>query len=146
MTRATWIERWQSYNILFLTVTVGLAVWFASSGVSEARAKKDLIYNECACACVLPGQSFGTITDIKNTAGLPCGAYNNKTCNVEDPETGGIRSGTTKECGPFKPSGTKGMVPPPIGTNPPVLQRRGVEGERPDTTTANPSGTSPESK
>jgi len=118
-------------STMFLALTVGLAVFFGSSDVSLAL-QNDPIYNQCACACVLPGESFGVIDEVSNTAGVPCGAYNNKTCNVEDPQTGGIRTGTLKYCGGFKPGGIKGMgrVRPPIGTNPPVLQR-GVEPEAP---------------
>ena len=118
-------------STMFLALTVGLAVLFGSSDVSFALPK-DPIYNQCACACVLPGESFGVIDEVSNTAGVPCGAYNNKTCNVEDPQTGGIRTGTLKYCGGFKPGGIKGMgrVRPPIGRNPPVLQR-GVEPEAP---------------
>jgi hypothetical protein len=117
-------------SVLFLALTVGLAMWSASSGNSWALKPRPTIYNKCVCACATPATGFGTILDgIQNTAGLPCSAYNNKPCRGED-ENGATISGTTKFCGGDKTSGTKAMTLPP-GTNPPVLQRRGVEPEPP---------------
>lgn len=115
-------------NILFLALSVGLTLWIASPGVSVALQKKDAIYNECACAC--DGPTGGGIIDIRNTGGFSCGAYNGKTCNYEDPATGGIRSGTTKWCTPYKPSGTRAAALPRKDMNSAVMSR-GVEGESP---------------
>jgi hypothetical protein len=117
-------------SIIVLAVTVGLAVSIVFPGVSLARQKRPTIYNKCGCACYTPATGFGTILDgIQNTAGLPCGAYNNKPCQGTD-ENGAVISGTTKFCTGDKTSGTKALTLPP-GTNPPVLQRRGIEGEPP---------------
>jgi hypothetical protein len=146
-------------SILFLALTVGLAVLFASSGVSLA-VPKDPIYNTCMCACMAPvGQGFGGIlTGIRNTAGLPCEAYNNKTCNEESAD-GVMTTGNTKFCQGDKSGGTKVILAPSTGQNAPVLQqtpttpggmrapttgtilRRGIEGEQP----AEPSPGSPTS-
>jgi len=115
-------------NILFFALSVGLTLWIASPGVSVALQKKDAIYNECACAC--DGPTGGGIIDIKNTGGFSCGAYSGKTCNYEDPATGGIRSGTTKWCTPYKPSGTRAAALPRTGMNSAVMGR-GVEAESP---------------
>ena len=127
-------------RLMFLAMTVGLAVWFASPGVSWALKPRPTIYNKCGCACYTPATGFGTILDgIQNTAGLPCGAYNNKPCQGTD-ENGAVISGTTKFCTGDKSSGTKALALPP-GTNPPVLQRRGIEPEQPAAPqTPTPSG------
>jgi hypothetical protein len=124
MTTVTRIEKWQS-RAMFLALTVGLAVLFASSGVSWALPK-DPIYNVCACACFDPATGFGEIlADIQNTAGVPCGAYNNRACSLD----GGTRTGTTKYCGAYKPGGTRAaMMLPRTGSSTGILSR-GVEGE-----------------
>lgn len=113
-----------------LALIAGLMVWLALPSESVARPKKDLIYNECACRCVAPGDVVGVITDIKNTAGVSCGTYNSKTCNYADPATGGVRSGTLRDCGGFKPGGTKALQQAVPKLNSPIM-RRGIEGEQP---------------
>ncbi len=115
---------------ILLLVAIGLAVWSAAPESSWALKPKPSIYNKCVCACATPATGFGTILDgIQNTAGLPCGAYNNKPCSGQD-ENGATISGTTKFCTGDKAGGTKAMSLSP-GANPPLLQRRGVEGEPP---------------
>jgi hypothetical protein len=115
-------------SILFLAVTVGLAVWSGSSGVALALKPRPTIYNKCVCACYTPATGFGTILDgISNTAGVPCGLYNNRPCTDRD-ENGATISGTTKYCTGDKTSGTKAMtVAPSVLQNAPVLQSRGIE-------------------
>ena len=115
---------------ILLALTVGLAVWSASSGVALALKPRPTIYNKCVCACYTPATGFGTILDgISNTAGVPCGMYNNRPCTGTD-ENGATISGTTKFCGGDKTSGTKAMtVAPSVLQNAPVLQSRGVEPE-----------------
>jgi hypothetical protein len=145
MTTVMRSEKWPS-SVMFLALTVGLAVLFGSSGSSLA-APKDPIYNVCACACYDPTTGFGELlADIQNTAGVPCGAYNGRACSLD----GGTRTGTTKYCGGYKPGGTRaGMLAPSLEQNAPVLQqtpttpggmrapttgtiqRRGIEGEQP---------------
>lgn len=113
---------------LLLMLTIGLAVWSASPKNSWALKPRPTLYNKCVCACSTPATGFGTILDsIQNTAGLPCGAYNNKPCSGQD-ENGATISGSTKFCTGDKAGGTKALTLPP-GANPPVLQRRGIEPE-----------------
>jgi hypothetical protein len=50
----------------------------------------------CTCACVTSSQI--QIANY-NSQGYPCEAFNGATCNVEDPATGGIRSGQLLSCG-----------------------------------------------
>ena len=90
---------------------------------------KDLVYNTCACFC--DGATGGGIIDIRNSGGYSCSAYNNKTCNYEDEATGGIRTGTTKWCGGFKPDGVKAMTLAPLSLSKDAITRRGVEGDQP---------------
>ena len=93
---------------LFLLVTVGVVTWITSPEISSARPKSP-IYNECACACYTPATGFGTILDIKNTAGVACEMYNNRPCTGTD-ANGATISGTTKYCGGYKPGGTRAML------------------------------------
>jgi hypothetical protein len=110
-------------------VAMGFAIGFASPEVSWAKPKTGVAYKECACICQAPGDALGVITDIRNTGGFSCGAYNGKTCNYTDPATGGVRTGTTKNCGGFKPGGTISFKAPTaeIGS----ILRRGIEGQQP---------------
>jgi hypothetical protein len=115
-------------SIMFLGLSIGFGALIVAPGDGLARAKNDTIYNVCACACFDPATGFGEIlADIHNTAGVPCGAYNNRACSLD----GGTRTGTTKYCGGYKPGGTKAtMLAPSTGLNAPI-QRRGVEGDQP---------------
>lgn len=117
-------------GVLFIAMTVGLAVWSASSGVAVALKPRPTIYNKCVCACYDPSTGFGTILDgISNTAGVPCGVYNNRPCTIHN-EDNSTTGGTTKYCGDDKTSGTKAMTfAPLVLQNAPVLRSRGVESE-----------------
>lgn len=110
--------------------SLGLAVLFAWPGSGLTAQKESTIYNQCACFC--DGPTGGGIIDISNSGGFSCGTYNSKTCNYEDSKTGGIRSGTTKYCGGFKPGGTKAMRAPAI-TKEPMVMSRGTEPDSPAT-------------
>jgi hypothetical protein len=61
---------------------------------------------KCDCACSAPSGAGGHI-DSFNTYdphGLPCDALVGATCNVSDPSTGGVATGTVQHC--FKPGDT----------------------------------------
>ena len=122
---------------LVLAVGVGVGLTIVAPDVTYAKPK-DPIYNECACACYTPASGFGTILDIRNSAGVACGMYNNRPCTGTD-ENGATISGTTKYCGPYKPGGTRAMLSTIPNTNLSVMSR-GVEGE-----TQTPSGQGDES-
>ncbi len=119
---------WKSHS-MFLTLIVGLTIFFTWVEVGMAKPKGP-IYNQCACICQAPGDIIGVITDFSNTGGYSCGVYNSKTCNYSDPTTGGVRSGKTKYCGPFKPGGTVNFRAPMTGDKGAVLSR-GIEEEQP---------------
>lgn len=114
---------------MLLGLTVGLALTIVAPDVSSARPKKDTLYNTCACACQDPVTGFGELlTDIRNTAGVPCGAYDNKACTLTAPD-GATRAGTTKFCTGDVAGGTRAM----LGGIPNMklsVMSRGVEGEK----------------
>jgi hypothetical protein len=113
-------------NLVTLASFAGLCLSFIWPSVGLALPK-DLTYNTCACFC--DGATGGGIIDIRNSGGYSCSAYNNKTCNYEDEATGGIRTGTTKWCGGFKPDGVRAMFQAPLSKD--AITRRGVEGDQP---------------
>jgi hypothetical protein len=53
----------------------------------------------CACEFYLNGTLISTLQTYSAPNGTFCSAYNNKTCNLEDPVSGGLRSGNTVSCG-----------------------------------------------
>ena len=112
---------------MLLALTVGLTLTVVAPEVSSARQKKDAIYNVCGCACQDPVTGFGELlTGIQNTAGVPCGAYNNRACSLD----GGTRTGTTKFCTGDVAGGTRAMLSVIPNTKLSVMSR-GVEGEKP---------------
>lgn len=115
-----------SYRLIFVLM-VGFILTGMSPEVSSARAKKDTIYNQCACACYTPATGFGTILDIRNDAGVSCELYNNRPCTGTD-QNGAVISGTTKFCGGYKPGGTRAMLSGIPNMTLSVMSR-GVEGE-----------------
>ncbi len=129
MTPVTQTHMWMRGRMV-LGVCAGLILVLTWVEVSLAKPK-GTIYKQCACICQAPGDIIGVITDISNTGGFSCGAYNGKTCNYSDPATGGVRSGTTKYCGPYKPGGTVIFRTPLSGITGSVLSR-GIEGEQPE--------------
>jgi hypothetical protein len=115
-------------HVTFFVLTVVLAAWLAAPGDSLALKKRPGMYNVCACACYTPGSGFGTILDgIQNTAGVPCGFYNNRPCTGTD-ENGATMSGTTKYCGGMKDGGTTAMLSRIPNTTLSIMSR-GAEGE-----------------
>lgn len=120
-------DNWKSSS-MGVMLTLGFAVLFTPPGVTWAKPKGS-IYKQCACICQAPGDIIGVITDFSNTGGFSCGAYNGKTCNYSDSATGGVRSGTTKYCGPYKPGGTVAFRAPLSSLKGSVLSR-GIEGDQ----------------
>jgi len=111
---------------IVLVLAVGFGFTFVGPHVSSAKPKNP-IYNECACACYTPATGFGTILDIRNSAGVACGMYNNRPCTGTD-ENGATISGTTKYCQGYKPGGTRAMLGAIPDTKLSVMSR-GTEGE-----------------
>jgi hypothetical protein len=80
-------------------VTLGCAVVSAVmtlSAAAHAKPKGQGGGATCTCACVTSGNI--QVADY-NSQGYPCEAFNGATCNLEDPATGGTRSGQLISCG-----------------------------------------------
>lgn len=120
-------QKREQISRILLMLTIGLAAWSASPENSWALKPRPTIYNECACRCVAPGDIVGSISHFNNDAGVSCGAYLGKTCNYTNSTTGGVSTGTLKNCGGYKPGGTKALQAAPQ-VNAPIM-RRGVDGE-----------------
>lgn len=124
-------------NMILVTVIIGFAVGLASPGVSSARQKVPTVSKKCGCVCKDPATGFGELlTDIDNTAGVSCSAYNSRPCSLD----GGTRTGKTQNCQNDNslgksPQGTLQQTPttpgPMTGVPSGTIQRRGVEGEQP---------------
>mgnify|MGYP001610599445 FL=1 len=67
---------------LLFTLTVVLAGWMASPRDSLARQKRPTVSNKCGCFCKDRAGLGEFLTGIQNTAGVPCEAYDNRTCSL----------------------------------------------------------------
>ncbi|MDO9119845.1 MAG: hypothetical protein Q7U39_17955 [Nitrospira sp.] len=126
-------------HLIFFALIVGLGAVMAFATESFAKPKQP-IYNQCACRCVAPGDIVGSISHFNNNAGVSCGVYLGKTCNYTNSQTGGVSTGTLKNCGGYKPGGTQALQQTVPQVNAPIM-RRGVEDEQPE-----PSTTAPKEK
>ena len=57
-------------------------------------APKYVVTGRCLCWCDVGG----TDPQVYDGMGATCDSFNDKTCNVQDPQTGGVRSGRLKAC------------------------------------------------
>ncbi|MDF0644445.1 MAG: hypothetical protein P0111_10465 [Nitrospira sp.] len=114
---------------------------------AEAAPKRP---SSTAQACTLSGEQLGELQAKNPGAMNACGDLANRAAAQGRPFSFMCDAGGKVSCCDDQQCITvvamKRLVLPPIGTSPPVLQRRGVEGERPDGGMANPSDTSPERK
>ncbi len=120
--------RGRRQHLMFLTLVTGLGAVMAFPADSLAKPKQP-IYNQCACRCVAPGDIVGSISHFNNDAGVSCGAYLGKTCNYTNSQTGGVSTGTLKNCGGYKPGGTQALQQTAPRFDAPIM-RRGVEGDK----------------
>src|SRR3989442_1353579 len=88
---------WPSIRAIRIAgVTLVVLCVFVAADTSWARDKNLLGSDQCICFC-----NTGTVIRSSNSYdnhGLPCGAFNNKTCNAENPETHLIQGGKTEDC------------------------------------------------
>ena len=87
---------------------VALALLFGSSATSSAQQQKGTGTTAAKCACLCEGAGITTptvVTDI-DSKGLSCSSFKNQVCTVDDPATGGVRTGKTSMCA------AQGAAPP----------------------------------
>ena len=78
-------------SILFTAVLV-----LVTPSLAKKKPPHIEMTGRCDCACLTPGGLTSSVT--VESEGYACAAFDNKTCNVADPATGGIRSGKTLAC------------------------------------------------
>jgi hypothetical protein len=128
-----------------LLLIVGLTSTTFAPDVSFARQKNEAVAAKCGCICKDPTGFGEMLTDIRNTAGVACSAYNGRACSLD----GGTRTGKTMNCQTDNSSGTKSLERVPSGATQGnlqqspaaagaikgspsgTIQRRGIEGESP---------------
>lgn len=75
---------------------LALATTLLAPGPAMAQLpKRPGLQSICTCLCSGP---YGYSYNDYNIKGA-CGQLNNRTCNFEDPNTGGIVSGKLRQCG-----------------------------------------------
>jgi hypothetical protein len=80
------------------TLAAALALALAATGTPALALDNSPITNpRCECMCDAP--SFAAPIMIQNN-GLSCMAFNNRACNMENPDTGLIVTGRTDACTP----------------------------------------------
>jgi hypothetical protein len=91
----------------YALMIVGLLL--CTSAVSVARPKT--LPAKCSCMCV----TSSGFSDRKsyNNPGTSCGTFENKTCNIDNPQNGLVEPGTLTSCGTVstgKGGSTKGAA------------------------------------
>jgi hypothetical protein len=73
----------------------------------------------CSCMCIAPsGVNGGSLVSINtyNSQGYSCGAFEGKTCNLDNPYTGGVSTGSLIGCeNATKNSGRPSILVSPWG-------------------------------
>ncbi len=84
-----------SLRLLLVCVFVAATWTNAAMALPKQRGVK------CSCFCeVATAGTHVLVEQIYNAVpGMLCGGFNNTVCNIEDPQTGGIRAGVTTACG-----------------------------------------------
>jgi hypothetical protein len=88
--------------------------------IAEAFAKPKKLGEKSYCTCTCHVSEELTQDIVVDSRGYFCGLFENKTCNVRDPETDGIRSGRTEACFPANKDGTPATKGDPGPTPPPA--------------------------
>lgn len=78
---------------------IGLAMLLGSATVSLAQQDNKGSSSKCTCSCYGDSGAGGAFltTNTYNSNGLSCGAFDNRTCNVDVPGVG-IRTGRLLGC------------------------------------------------
>jgi hypothetical protein len=89
-----------------VTLTGMAALSVVLFGSSEARSVPVNRTVKCQCQCKTPGTLWGMVTISRQ--GYFCNPFNGATCNISDPATGGVRSGTLQFCAEESDSANSG--------------------------------------
>ena len=101
--------------------SVGLAIIscivIGASPMAFAKPKPGSGGGQCTCMCVAPSGIGGILVanNTYNSMGYPCGAFEGKTCNMNNPNTGGIATGELMGCDSAKASGRAAVLVTPFG-------------------------------
>jgi hypothetical protein len=91
-----------------LVAGAAIAVMLAALAPAQARDNETFGF-QCECWCHTSNTST---PQFYYDLGLGCGVLNNRTCNIENPQTGLIETGRTDSCSPARePAGTGGLQP-----------------------------------
>ena len=98
----------------------GIAVFFIAANAPTAQAlPKQGTGGKCDCLCEAPSgvNPFGVIQTFNtyDSHGLGCGALVGATCNVNNPNTGGIATGSVKTCAPVSNASRRSVIILPNG-------------------------------
>jgi hypothetical protein len=83
----------KSLKIVIVFILVMVTPQLASALPKQGTGK-------CRCTCVAPSGMGGELwsDNVYNANGYSCGAFQGKTCNIENPNTGGIATGEIIGC------------------------------------------------
>jgi len=103
MRKETLLNDKQTFMKVSLLGGIGLAMLFGSATVSLAQQDNKGSSSKCSCVCFVDTGAVGSSsssyvsTATYDSNGISCGAFNNKTCNIDIPGVG-IRSGRLDGC------------------------------------------------
>jgi hypothetical protein len=100
----------------YLKVAFLCAILSAMSYSASARPKGG-VSGRCECTCVANSGVGGILMSQRtyDSHGYSCGAFNNATCNLNNPNTGGVATGTLSGCSNAGSSTTATIQISPFG-------------------------------
>ena len=109
----------------------GASIVLLLASLSPALALDNVVIGDGRCDCMCETANAGNYGTY-DSVGYGCGALNNKTCNIENPNTGLIETGRLWGCSPTSDN-TQSTAPlngvfEPITGDGPVIVRPGVVG------------------
>ena len=97
-------------NQIFIGVVFIGALTGATPDIAFAVPKGG---GKCACMCTAPNGAGGTLAQSQtySSQGISCAAFENHTCNMTNPVTGGVATGRTLGCATTSSSSATIIVP-----------------------------------
>ena len=87
---------------------LGMAAALLMASAAPAAALDNSSIGSGRCECFCDAGSIGGFNTYDNPGS--CGALTNRTCNIEDPATGLIRSGRTLGCSPERSTSSQAQI------------------------------------